>query len=76
MTWVRKILILFVRSYQYVLSPLSPPSCRYHPSCSEYAKQAIEEWGPGRGIIMALTRILRCHPFSAGGYDPVARKDR
>ena len=76
MTWVRKILILFVRSYQYVLSPLSPPSCRYHPSCSEYAKQAIEEWGPGRGIIMALTRILRCHPFSAGGYDPVARKER
>ena len=76
MTWVRKILILFVRLYQYVLSPLSPPSCRYHPSCSEYARQAIEEWGPGRGILLALTRILRCHPFSAGGYDPVARKDR
>jgi len=76
MTWVRKILILFVRLYQYVLSPLSPPSCRYHPSCSEYARQAIEEWGPGRGILLALTRILRCHPFSAGGYDPVARKER
>ena len=76
MTWVRKILILIVRLYQYVISPLSPPSCRYHPSCSEYAKQAIEEWGPGRGILLALMRILRCHPFSAAGYDPVARKNR
>lgn len=75
MTRVRNILTLFIRVYQHMLSPLFPPSCRYHPSCSEYARQAIEEWGPGRGVLLALKRILRCHPFSAGGYDPVARKN-
>ncbi|MEJ2282517.1 MAG: membrane protein insertion efficiency factor YidD [Desulfobacterales bacterium] len=60
-----------IRVYQYTLSPLLGPSCRFYPSCSEYAHQAIRRHGPLRGLILALKRILRCHPFHPGGVDPV-----
>ena len=60
-----------VRAYQMFLSPLIPSSCRYFPSCSAYAIEAIERYGAARGSWMALKRIGRCHPFRAGGYDPV-----
>jgi putative membrane protein insertion efficiency factor len=61
-------MIEFYRSY---ISPLKPPSCRYVPTCSEYAMIAIEKYGPVKGGYLAIKRILRCHPFHKGGYDPV-----
>jgi putative membrane protein insertion efficiency factor len=60
-----------IRTYQYVLSPFLGASCRFYPSCSEYAYQAIMRHGPLRGLLLALKRILRCHPFHPGGVDPV-----
>jgi putative membrane protein insertion efficiency factor len=57
--------------YQRVLSPLIPPRCRYEPSCSRYAVQAIREFGILRGLVLAAWRLLRCNPFSPGGFDPV-----
>ena len=60
-----------IRVYQYTLSPLLGPSCRFYPSCSEYAYQAIMRHGPLRGLLLALKRILRCHPLHHGGVDPV-----
>ena len=68
---IKKMLLLLIRSYQIFLSPLKLPCCRYYPTCSEYARLAIEKYGAGRGSFMALLRILRCHPFHDGGYDPV-----
>ncbi|MBC7791692.1 MAG: membrane protein insertion efficiency factor YidD [Anaerolineae bacterium] len=68
---MRGILTAMVRGYQLAISPLLPPSCRYLPSCSAYALEAIEKYGAARGGWMALRRIGRCHPFRPGGYDPV-----
>ena len=68
---VKRFLLLLVWGYQHFISPLKPPTCRYFPTCSEYAKQAIEKYGARRGGWLALKRILRCHPFHEGGYDPV-----
>lgn len=66
------LLLLSIRSYQLVLRPLLPGNaCRFYPSCSEYAASAIERHGPWRGARMAIRRLLRCHPFSRGGIDPV-----
>lgn len=67
----RLILVLLVRGYQVSISPLLPPSCRYFPSCSSYAVEALEKHGALKGSWLAARRILRCHPFTAGGYDPV-----
>lgn len=66
-----KILIAFVRVYQYTMSPLLGPRCRYYPSCSNYAVEALREHGAVRGLGLAAWRLLRCNPFSNGGYDPV-----
>jgi uncharacterized protein len=66
-----KLLILFVRSYQVVLSPLLGGQCRYYPSCSAYAIEALEKHGALRGSWLAARRVGRCHPFRPGGYDPV-----
>jgi putative membrane protein insertion efficiency factor len=68
---MRTIALKLIRVYQIVLSPLFPPSCRYYPTCSNYGYEAIEKYGIIKGGWMALRRILRCHPFRPGGYDPV-----
>ena len=60
-----------IRGYQLLVSPLLPPSCRYYPSCSHYAAEAVAVHGPGHGLFLALRRVLRCHPWGGGGYDPV-----
>jgi len=62
--------VLLVRFYQRFLSCMKPPTCRFYPSCSEYGAQAIAQRGLLRGGLLALWRVLRCNPFSAGGYDP------
>lgn len=64
-------LILLVRFYQKCISPLKPPSCRFTPTCSEYAIEALRKHGPVKGSWLALRRILRCHPWGGSGYDPV-----
>ncbi|MGE5732696.1 MAG: membrane protein insertion efficiency factor YidD [Gemmatimonas sp.] len=66
-----RILVLLVRGYQVAISPLLPSSCRYYPSCSAYAVEALERHGAMRGSWLAIRRIARCHPFKPGGYDPV-----
>ncbi|HZE07520.1 MAG TPA: membrane protein insertion efficiency factor YidD [Gemmatimonadaceae bacterium] len=68
---MRSAFILLIRGYQLVISPLFPASCRYYPSCSSYALQAFRRHGVVRGIRLSVSRILRCHPFRPGGYDPV-----
>ncbi len=68
---MKKVFLLLIQFYRLFLSPLKPPSCRYIPTCSEYAMIAVEKYGPWRGGWMAVKRILRCHPFHKGGYDPV-----
>lgn len=65
------ILVSLLRFYKAAVSPLLPPSCRFVPTCSEYAREAIERYGALRGTYMGARRILRCHPFHPGGYDPV-----
>jgi len=61
-----------IRAYQLLVAPVLPPSCRYLPSCSHYADEAIATYGPWRGSLMAARRLGRCHPWGGGGYDPVA----
>lgn len=63
-------LVAGVRGYQYLIRPWLPPSCRFVPGCSDYFIQAVSKYGPLRGTIKGTWRICRCHPFSAGGYDP------
>ncbi|PIE57433.1 MAG: membrane protein insertion efficiency factor YidD [Desulfobulbus propionicus] len=67
----KKICFVLIRGYQLCISPLFPPTCRFSPTCSQYAMEAIEKYGVFRGTGKAVLRILRCHPFSKGGYDPV-----
>jgi uncharacterized protein len=68
-----KLLVLApIRFYRRVISPALPPRCKYYPSCSEYAVQAVESYGILRGTVLAAWRLLRCNPFSHGGYDPVS----
>jgi hypothetical protein len=68
---IKKIFLFFIQFYRICISPLKPPCCRFVPTCSEYAFLAIEKYGAYRGGVMAIKRILRCHPFHPGGYDPV-----
>lgn len=73
---IRKIFVLPIRLYQVTLSPLLGPSkCRFKPTCSHYAVEAIEEWGIFKGSWLALKRIVRCHPWGGFGYDPVPKKN-
>jgi hypothetical protein len=65
------LLILPIRFYQYAISPMMAPRCRFFPTCSAYAEEAIRQHGAGRGLYLATKRLLRCHPFAEGGYDPV-----
>ena len=68
---MKRALVLTVRIYQVSVGPLLAPSCRYYPTCSSYAIEALEKHGALRGAWLATRRILRCHPFRAGGFDPV-----
>ncbi|MGH9930246.1 MAG: membrane protein insertion efficiency factor YidD [Pyrinomonadaceae bacterium] len=68
---MKSLLIAFLRFYKLVISPFLPASCRFSPTCSQYATEAIGRYGALRGSVRALRRLLRCHPFSLGGYDPV-----
>ena len=68
---MKVVLLLLIRFYRGFLSPLKPPSCRYIPTCSEYAMIAVAKYGAAKGSFLAIKRILRCHPFHKGGYDPV-----
>jgi putative membrane protein insertion efficiency factor len=72
MAWSgRQAVILCLRAYRRFVSPLFPPACRYAPSCSVYAAEAVARFGVTRGALLAVRRLLRCHPFNDGGYDPV-----
>ena len=68
---MKKIFIYLIEKYQKYISPLFGKKCKYYPSCSEYTKQAIEKYGAIRGCFIGLWRIIRCNPFSKGGYDPL-----
>jgi uncharacterized protein len=69
----QKVLLILIGSYRRYISPLFPPSCRFQPTCSQYAVEAIEKFGTIQGSWLAIKRILRCHPFHPGGYDPVPK---
>ncbi|WP_425304519.1 membrane protein insertion efficiency factor YidD [Treponema phagedenis] len=72
---IKKILSIIcigvIKFYQKAISPLFPPTCRYYPTCSAYALESIKKYGPFKGVFLAIKRILRCHPFHKGDYDPV-----
>ncbi|MEZ4627075.1 MAG: membrane protein insertion efficiency factor YidD [Eubacteriales bacterium] len=68
---MKRLLIALVRGYKKYISPLLPPSCRFTPTCSEYAVEALSKHGALKGSMLAIWRILRCNPFCKGGYDPV-----
>lgn len=73
--WISKILSLIfiglIRFYQLVLSPILPSACRYQPTCSRYTLEAIQKYGPFKGLYLGIRRILRCHPWGGHGHDPV-----
>jgi hypothetical protein len=71
---MKYVLIGLLRVYRFAISPLYGQVCRYHPTCSAYALDAVTEYGAVRGSWMALRRLLRCHPWAPGGYDPVPRR--
>ena len=68
---MKYLLLKFVRFYQVAISPMLPPRCRYTPTCSQYAVEALQKHGVYKGSMLALRRICRCHPFGGSGYDPV-----
>ena len=74
--WIRKalvaLLLLPIVFYQRVISPFTPPACRFTHTCSEYARQALIKHGPVKGLWLAFKRIMRCHPWGGSGYDPVS----
>ena len=71
---IKRLLIALVRGYQILLSPLKRPTCRFYPSCSAYFIEAVRTHGTMKGVCLGVWRILRCHPFSRGGYDPVKKE--
>jgi putative membrane protein insertion efficiency factor len=68
---MKNLLLIIIKFYQYVISPLTGRNCRYYPTCSAYAIEALEKYGCLKGTTLAVKRVLRCHPFHAGGFDPV-----
>lgn len=68
---IRTTALLFLRAYKRFISPLLPPMCRFEPTCSVYAMQAVEKYGVLRGVWLGVKRLVRCHPFNPGGWDPV-----
>ena len=73
---MKTLLLWLIKSYRRFISPLFPPSCRFQPTCSQYALEAINTYGTLKGSWLAVRRILRCHPFHPGGYDPVPSPDK
>ena len=71
---MKYLLIQLIRGYRLFISPMFPPTCRFQPTCSNYAISAIERFGVIKGSFLAVKRILRCHPFHPGGYDPVPKE--
>lgn len=71
---MKALLVGVIRLYQLVISPAIPGRCKYYPSCSQYALDAVREYGAARGFVLAVWRVLRCNPVSYGGYDPVSRQ--
>ncbi|MCG7335956.1 membrane protein insertion efficiency factor YidD [Sporosarcina sp. ACRSM] len=71
---MKKILMGFIKIYQKIISPLTPPSCRFYPTCSHYGLEALEKHGALKGSWLTIRRILKCHPFHEGGFDPVPEK--
>lgn len=67
----RTLILKAIWFYQHAISPYNPAVCRFTPTCSTYAIQAVEKYGPGKGLWLAFKRILRCHPLNPGGYDPI-----
>src|SRR5580658_9950856 len=70
----QNVILALLRAYKWAVSPMLPPACRYVPTCSEYAMEAVERYGALRGGWMAFTRVLRCHPLPRAGHDPVVKK--
>ncbi len=68
---MKSLLIGLIRLYQVFLSPLKGPTCRFYPTCSDYAVQALNKYGVCKGTVKAIIRVMKCHPFHPGGYDPV-----
>ncbi|TAN46131.1 MAG: membrane protein insertion efficiency factor YidD [Nitrospirae bacterium] len=68
---MKAVLIFFLKTYRYAVSPILPSSCRFEPSCSAYSLEAVEKYGALKGSFLSLKRLLKCHPFHPGGYDPV-----
>ena len=68
------ILIKFIKIYKYLVSPLIGPSCRYLPTCSEYSIEALKTYGFSKGLLLSLKRIMSCHPWGSGGFDPVKKE--
>ncbi|MBZ5679027.1 MAG: membrane protein insertion efficiency factor YidD [Acidobacteriia bacterium] len=73
--YAKLVTLHLLQAYKWAISPLFPPACRYVPTCSEYALEAIDRYGVLRGGAMAIARLLRCHPFVRGGYDPVVKHE-
>ncbi len=67
-------LLVLIRAYQRLIRPLLPPTCRFHPTCSDYAADAVRRHGAARGAVLAAVRVSRCHPFNPGGVDPVPER--
>lgn len=78
MKWVYKVLgfpfVVMVKIYQWIISPIFPQSCRYTPTCSNYMIEALNEWGPIKGLYLGIKRISSCHPWGGSGYDPVPKR--
>ncbi len=69
--WPKLLILACIRIYRYIISPCLPPSCRFTPTCSRYALEAVERYGLVKGLYLSARRVVRCHPFCSGGYDPL-----
>jgi len=69
---IRNLVIILIGLYQRFISPLTGPTCRFYPTCSNYTLQAVQKYGVWKGLYLGLRRLLRCHPFHPGGFDPVS----